>query len=364
VKKRFLGALLVVVVALFAAACPPPQPVEVEERYIFMFKTTAIGDWSWGASSYNALVYVAEKLGFRYAFREIVSHADLESVLVAAAKTPEYKIIFGSGIAETYSILRHAHRFPDKVFISTCIPSANLPYAPPNWATIYFVPYNIGYVWGYVAALMTETGIIAVATGTELMCANMFTNGFRLGAYAANPDVRVIYAEVGVWGDPAKEMLLAHALADKGVDIIFSLWLGVGITEAVAERGIYEIGTYNKRELNPHVVLGDAIEDHTVGLELIVRDFLEGRDFGRAYTVPARVEFNEALVPEDVIKRAQEIMAKIDAGAIVVPVIINRTPDTWPHEPVPIGKLVFGDPKGAAFIPEELREELKRRFLP
>lgn len=361
--KVSMALLLATLMVMSGLTMGCPQPVEpVEERYIFMFKTTSIDDYGWGMSSYDALVYVAEKFGFRYAFREIVSHADLESVLIEAAKTPEFRVIFGSGIAETIPILRHAYRFPDKVFITTCLPSADLPWAPPNWATLYFAPQDIGYVWGYVAALMTKTGKLAVATGTELMCGNAFTNGFRLGAYAANPDVRVIYAEVGVWGDPLMESLLAGALADKGVDIIFSLWLGPGVTEIVAERGIWQIGTYRKRYLNPEVVLGDAVECHTTGLEAVVRAYLDGEYFGKAHRIPAYIAFNEALVPEDVRRTAQEIHAKMVAGEIVVPTIINRLPDTWPHVPLPVGELFFADPEGAAFIPEELRQELKRRY--
>lgn len=365
--QAIIIAVIVVVAAVGAFAfyhliLPPAPPPPKPPIGIFMMKVTSHDDWGWGTSSFHALKYVAEKYNLTWAFKELIPFGALETVFLEACASPEYHIIFWSGIEAAEFICRHAHKFPDKLLISTCLPSADLPYAPPNWATLFFLTADVGYLAGYLAALMTKTKMIGVVTGTELMCGNMYTNGFKQGAYAADPEVRVIYAESGVWGDPVKDKETALALADMGVDVIFNLWCTVGVAEACKERGIYQIGVYNMREYAPDVTIADAIEDHAAGLDMIVGDWLKGKPTWKAYRVPARIEINEKIVPKHIIEKIYEIHDKIMGGEIVPLYVLNRTPDPWPLEPVPIEKLILMDFEGAAYLPKKLRDWLIEKY--
>lgn len=365
VQAAIVVAIVVVAViagvAYYYLMLPPPAPTPTAQG-IFMMTITAHDDWGWGTGSVAATEAAAEKHGLTWAYKDIVPFAELEAVFVEACNTPEYDIIYWSGIEGAEIICRAAHDYPDKLIISTCLPSADLPYAPPNWTTLFFPTADVGYLIGYLGTLMSETKKLGVITGTELMCGNVYTNGFKQGAYAADPEVQVTYAESGVWGDPVKDKETALALADTGVDVIFNLWCTVGIAEACRERGMYQIGCWSMREYAPDVTIADGIEDHETGLDLVVRDRLAGKPTWKAYRFPLRVDINEELVPEQMKEATNAEFERIMDGEVVPLYVINRTPDTWPREAVPVGELIFMDFDGAAYLSEDLREWLIEKY--
>jgi basic membrane protein A len=337
---------------------------ERQAMKIFMGDTLPNDDFSWGQSTYEGLVMATEKHDMEYEFKDLVTYPELESVVLEAAETPEFGIVWGSGIEWTVPSVKICHRYPEKTFIATCVPTADLPYSPDNFASMYFAPNTIGYIVGYLAAKMSETKKIAATTGTELACGNNYANGYKLGAWAADKEVRATYAEVGYWGDPAKEKELTYMLADDGYDVIFGCWLGMGHTEACRERNVWDIGNYAKVSAAPDIAIADAIENHGEAIDMIMHDWLRGLDTGKAYRVGAYAVFNEDLIPSNILTDAKGVMNSITLGEISVPKIVNRTPASWPYEPASIDDLRFEDPLGAAYLPQDILDYLKERYAP
>jgi len=145
-----------------------------------------------------------------------------------------------------------APRYPSKKFI---VFDAVVDYSSGNLSNVYCMTYkqNEGsYLAGLYAALVSTSGlpmsndakVIGVIGGQDIPVINDFIVGYRQGALAVDPKMKVLVQYVGNWSDAAKAKEIALAMITQGADVIFNVaaGAGVGIFEAVRERKCYAIG--------------------------------------------------------------------------------------------------------------------------
>ena len=172
--------------------------------------------------------------------------------------------------------------------------------------------------------------------GLELPVINDFLAGYEQGARSVNPDIEVLTAYAGGFGDPARGLELAEAQIDEGADIVFQVagGTGFGVFEAATGRGVYAIGVdSNQNPLAPGTVLTSVMKNVDNSLFQAIERYVAGElPFGVTETLGlaengvglARDELYEELVPEDVRQAVDEAEAAIVADEIDVESTLDR----------------------------------------
>ncbi|MEM9581015.1 MAG: BMP family ABC transporter substrate-binding protein, partial [Pseudomonadota bacterium] len=116
--------------------------------------------------------------------------------------------------------------------------------ANANILAIQYRTSTAGYLAGYAAAKLSQTGVISTILGVEAPTVVEFEIGFAQGARDANPDIKVLRAIAGTFGDPAKGKELALAQIAQGSDVVFPIAgaTGIGALQAARDEGKLAVG--------------------------------------------------------------------------------------------------------------------------
>ena len=169
---------------------------------------------------------------------------------------------------EFYDVETVAPESPDVKFIwidnATAEPVANV-------LNITYAQNEGSFLAGYIAAKMSESGVVGAVGGEDSGTINDFIVGYKQGALYANPDVSVEVQYSNTYDDPAVGKECALALNEKGADVVFQIAskCGDGVFEAAKEAGFYAIGVdSDQKYIDPEVIIcsmckqvGDSIYD-------------------------------------------------------------------------------------------------------
>ena len=153
------------------------------------------------------------------------------------------ELIVAPGFAQTDAIHAAAAEFPDTFFVNidggVAEPGANERY-------VTFAEHQGSYLVGYLAGLMSQTGVVGFVGGMDIPLIQKFDLGYQEGVLASCPDCTVISNYVGTtpaaWNDPARAKELASAQQAQGADIIYAAAgaSGTGVIDFVTETMCYE----------------------------------------------------------------------------------------------------------------------------
>ena len=169
---------------------------------------------------------------------------------------------------EFYDVETVAPEYADKRFIwidnATSAPVSNV-------LNITYAQNEGSFLAGYIAAKMSESGVVGAVGGEDSGTINDFIVGYKQGALYANPDVSVEVQYSNTYDDPAVGKECALALNEKGADVVFQIAskCGDGVFEAAKEAGFYAIGVdSDQKYIDPEVIIcsmckqvGDSIYD-------------------------------------------------------------------------------------------------------
>ena len=142
---------------------------------------------------------------------------------------------------EFYDVETVAPEYPEVKFIWI----DNATSAPvENVLNITYAQNEGSFLAGFVAAEMSQTGVIGAVGGEDSATINDFIVGYKQGAAYANPDIKVEVQYANTYDDPAVGKDCALALHDKGADVVFQIAskTGDGVFQAAQEAGFYAIG--------------------------------------------------------------------------------------------------------------------------
>lgn len=163
---------------------------------------------------------------------------------LADATDQGYDVVIGGTWEMTGFMAELAPEYPDTKFI---IFDDAPDFSTGNFGNILAINYRVstaGYLAGYAAAKISETGKLGEILGVEGTTVVEFALGFEQGAKAANPDVQVTRAVAGTFTDPAKGKELALAQFAQGVDVVFPIagGTGIGALQAARDEGKLAVG--------------------------------------------------------------------------------------------------------------------------
>lgn len=321
---------LLCVVVLIAPACMTKSSAKDDKSKVhvgIVFDVGGKDDRSFNAAA-NAGVLRAKK-DFPIVLRD-VEPGDRTSVEPAMRAFAEqgYDLIVGVGFEQMPVVQEVAKDYPkiNFVIIDGVIDL-------PNVASLVFKEHQGSYLVGMIAARKSQTGTIGFLGGMDIPLIHKFEKGYEEGARAVNPNVHVIENYVGVtpdsWNNPGKGKEIAVAQIEKGADVIFTAAgnSGLGAFDAVEQYHKFVIGVdSNQNWVKPGFVLTSMVKRVDNAVYQIVKDRVSGQFQGGVHVYGlenegvgyAMDQYNEKLIPPDVIKEVEDAKQKIISGQIKV----------------------------------------------
>ncbi len=253
-KTKLWIFITILIISSFAlAACgggaaPTEEVVVVEEKTFKACQVTDVGgidDKSFNATAWKGVEDAVAEYGIEGKFLESQQQTDYEANINAFVEE-ECDIIIPVGFLLADAVAAAAEANPD------------MPFAPVdvNWLAadnIYgsgFAIHQATYLAGYLAAGMTETGIVGVYGGINIPPVAVFMDGYALGVEKYN-EVHGTDVQVLGWDVAAQDGLfvgnfestddgrtMGESLLDEGADIIMPVAgpVGAGTLAVMEER--------------------------------------------------------------------------------------------------------------------------------
>jgi basic membrane protein A len=249
-KKQFHLLALLVVASMALAACGAPAAVDCADADVlcigFVTDVGRIDDASFNQASWEAVQQAEAELGAHVDNVVTQSATDYEANIQLFVDD-SYDVIVTSGFAIGDTTLAMSQANPGIYFIGVDQFVGNTA----NFAGVLFPEDQAGFQAGALAAMLSESGIIAAVLGTDLVPPVVaFKEGYEAGAAYVNPDITVIstYHPGGLdvaFTDPEFGATTAAQAIDQGADVIFGAGGDTGngaLREVAGHEGLYCIG--------------------------------------------------------------------------------------------------------------------------
>ena len=282
-----------------------------------------IHDHSFNETSWKGLEKAKTDFGVEINYLESKTDADYTSNIETFVDE-EYDLIICVGFKLAEATKKAAEAHPETKF--AIIDDASNA-ALPNVTCLTFKQEQASYLVGYVAGLMTKTNNVGFVLGMASDMMNKFGYGYLAGVYAANPKATVQQINANNFADPAIGKTSATTMITKGADIIFHAagGTGVGVIQACQEAKKYAIGVdTDQSSLGPDTVITSAMKSVDNAVYDSVKQLVEGTLKGGEVVYDLAkggvdIAPTTNLLSEDVLKKVEEVKAKILSGEVVVP---------------------------------------------
>ena len=149
-------------------------------------------DSSFNEAAYNGAEMYKAETGESYGEFEITNDAQREQYLRQFAERGNSPIIT-PGYNFATALAKVAPEFPDIHFVILDDASVDLP----NVRSVTFKEQEGSYLVGMLAAMKSESGSIGVIPAFNLDLLEAFACGYKQGAVAVNPDIKVLETYIG-----------------------------------------------------------------------------------------------------------------------------------------------------------------------
>ncbi|MGF6375921.1 basic membrane protein A [Clostridiales Family XIII bacterium PM5-7] len=270
-----LVAIMVLSMSLFMASCGGNDDAAGGEEETSMTVTMVVadgfGDKSFYDSSKDGLDRLATDIGITAKTVECKGE-NFEQQMRNAADVSDVVIPVGFQFSDIDKV---AADYPDKKFI--WIDNATET-TLDNLLCITYAQNQGSFLAGYIAAELSETGIIGVVGGDDSATINDFIVGYEQGAKYADKDVKVLVNHINDFVDAAKGKEAATSQHDKGADVIFQVAgnAGSGVFQAAKEGGFLAIGVdTDQKWVDPEVIAFSMIKNAGQSIYDVVKDYVE-----------------------------------------------------------------------------------------
>ena len=327
--KKFFALLLVFAMLFCLAACGQDGTQNQEKQSDLTLALVVAGNFGdrsfYDSSNEGATRLEAEGVTVK---RIECGNNDHTQQIYNAADAADIVVLVGW---EFWDVEAVAPEYPDKKFIwidnATGAPVANV-------LNITYAQNEGSFLAGYVAAKMSQTGVVGAMGGMDDATINDFIVGYKQGALYANPDVKVEVIYSNTYDDPAVGKECALALNEKGADVVFQIAskCGDGVFEAAQQEGFYAIGVdSDQKYIAPDAIICSMRKEVGESIYYAVKQYMEKGDdcglFGTTWIADMSTGYvglsygEEGAVQQisDEIKaEVEELAKKIIAGEIKV----------------------------------------------
>ncbi len=331
-KKRLVTLSLLLIATLVLGSFGTPRAVFAQDKpiKIGIIMPSAKNDLAWSQAMYDSLVAVQTEMGGESKV-ELTVIENMFLVPDAAANAQKfasegYDIVIMHGTQYGASLFEIAAQFPDVSFAYGTSQDVGKEQGLENVFAYESRAEEGGYVFGWIAGKMTKTNVLGVVGPVNAGDAKLYIDGFEEGAKAANPavDVKKIFTES--FGDIPKATEAAKTLLSQNADILTGSAQQVpgAITETQKAGKIWFSTDTDQSIQWPDTVAASMVYDWKAMLTDMIAQRAAGVKGGIAYDISfangnLKIVFNDKVaIPEDVMKEAEDAMAKIKDGSLVV----------------------------------------------
>jgi len=278
--------LIIVLIAILLGSCSSSQPdnrqIELSTSEIVFGLVTAIGgfgDRSYNDLLFNGLVALKAKHNIDFVVREL--HQETEGLhLVQELIHQGANYLFAAGgyyMVEPIDQLARKH--PEVFFI--ILNSDPIEYLP-NVASISFNKNDGSFLVGALAALETQTNVIAMIGGQEHPSQKEFFLGFQAGAKYINPQIKIFEKYVSYYESDLHPFLnptIAYEIASnlynyEQVDLIFAVALAsnLGVFNAARNYRQRAIGCGADQD---HLIPGSILTSLIIRMDNVIIKILD-----------------------------------------------------------------------------------------
>lgn len=342
---RKAAAGLMLSAGLVAAAIPAVTAQEYTEENplkVALVLHGTLGDKSFFDSAAAGMKKAEEELPVTVKIIEAGYDRSKWQPALADATDSGFDVIIAGTFDMTGYIVELAPQYPDVEFIDF---DDSPDFATCECSNVLAVMYGTstaGYLAGYAAAKISETGILATILGMEFPTVTDFKVGFDQGAKAAKPDIQILNAVAGTFSDPAKGKEIALAQLAQGADVIFPIagGTGIGALQAVKDAGKLAVGVDSDQATifaasdpaQADVIFTSVEKKVGESLFLALKGTIDGtQDYGKRELLGlkegavgiSKNQWYEKIVPADLRAEIEELEAKIVSGEITVETVMQ-----------------------------------------
>ena len=205
-----------------------------------------------------------------------------------------------------------------------------------NVLNITYAQNEGSFLAGYIAAAVSETGVVGAVGGEDADTINDFIVGYTQGAeyYGTEngKEISVVKNYSNTYDDPAVGKDCAIALNDQGADVIFQIAsaCGDGVFEAAQEGGFYAIGVdSDQKYIADDVIICSMKKEVGTSIYEAIKAYLNGdtslwgttwiADMSNGYvSIGYGEDGSTQQVPDEVKAEVEALAAKIVSGEIKV----------------------------------------------
>jgi len=317
-------AALTVSTGLLAGSAGAQAP-SMSQFKVALIAPSATNDLAFTQSMYSALKSLQAKYGFKLSVSEnefvVANAADIMRTYASEG----YNLIIAHGSQYGGTIQQLAPQFPKTSFAWG---TASSTFGLKNVYAYSAASNQGGYVQGYIAGLISKTHVIGeigpIATGD----AQLYVDGFKAGALAADPTATVHVSYTGSFSDPSlMSKQASEYLAEKADVLTGSSQSVVGAISVAKANNVAWFGTqWTQATLAPHQVVSSQVYNWSGVLNKILKGVQAGKLGGASYTLTLKnsgetIQFNPGyLLPAKAKAAATKVINEIEAGSVKVAV--------------------------------------------
>ena len=240
--------------------------------------------------------------------------------------------VIAVGFAYSASVAKVAKELPDTQFAIIDDAAA----VGDNIANLLFAEEQGSFLVGAAAALKSKTGNVGFVGGVDVPLIHKFEAGYKAGAEAVNPDIKVQIKyltqppDFSGFGDPAKGKTAAAGMFDAGADVVYQAagGSGGGVFEAAKDAGGFAIGVDSDQYNTADPAVQDVIITSMLKkVDVAVYDFIKSVTEDSFAAGPITYDLEKDGVGystsggqvDDIADKLEEFKAQIIAGDITVP---------------------------------------------
>jgi basic membrane protein A and related proteins len=204
-----------------------------------------ITDGGWGQLAYDGLTELKAQGGFRTAYEENISLAQMDQV-ARGYSDDGFDLIIGHGNEFSSTLLEVAPDYPkQRYFVTTFLPQEAVP---PNLMYVNMCYFGAAYGAGVLAALISEKKqAVGFVGGDDDPNQKGIKKAFILGAQTIVPGIHAIGIITGDYDNASKGREAASILVGNGADVIWHAAdvTGLGAIQGAVAGNVKVLGCYS-----------------------------------------------------------------------------------------------------------------------
>jgi basic membrane lipoprotein Med (substrate-binding protein (PBP1-ABC) superfamily) len=282
---------------------------------------SAINDFAWSQSMYEALLTIQEEMGkenFEFVYSENMFIVADAAAAIRDYASEGYNLVIAHGSQYGASLTDIAPDFPDTSFAWGSTANVFTDLGITNIFAYEPLSEQGGYVNGVLAAKLSKSNIYGVIGPIETGDAKRYTEGFKAGIKSVKPDAKINVTWIGSYSDVALASEAAQAHIDAGADVLTGTsQMTVGAIGVAKQRGALWFGyDVDQSALAPQNVVASVDVIWAIALKPMIEMIKKGERGGKIFTLNLAngglkiVVNNEALVgktTEDIVKGNIEV---------------------------------------------------------